>query len=86
MNVGVRELKQRLSEYLERAARGEGIQVTDRGEPKAILGPLPGVSHLEQGLQSGWIAPPELDAPPRRVRRRRALMPTAAALADDRGY
>jgi len=35
MDVGVHELKQHLSEYLERAARGEAIRVTDRGVPKA---------------------------------------------------
>jgi prevent-host-death family protein len=38
MDVGVRTLKQHVSEYLERAARGETIRVTDRGQPKAILG------------------------------------------------
>ncbi len=31
MHMGVRELKQRLSEYLDRAERGEIIRVTDRG-------------------------------------------------------
>ncbi|MBI1944400.1 MAG: type II toxin-antitoxin system prevent-host-death family antitoxin [Deltaproteobacteria bacterium] len=86
MNVGVRELKQRLSEYLERAARGEVIQVTDRGEPKAILGPLPGTSHLEHGVKSGWIAAPVSEAAPRRVRRYQAVVATADALADDRGW
>jgi len=38
----VRELKQKLSEYLDRAERGEVLRVTDRGRPKAVLGPLPG--------------------------------------------
>ena len=41
-DVGVRELKQRLSEYLDRAERGEVLRVTDRGRPKAVLGPLLG--------------------------------------------
>ena len=31
MNVGVRELKAKLSEYLGRAASGEEVVVTDRG-------------------------------------------------------
>jgi prevent-host-death family protein len=56
MDVGVRELKQRLSEYLDRAERGEIIRVTDRGRPKAVLGPLPGRHKLEQGIAEGWIA------------------------------
>ena len=56
MDVGVRELKQRLSEYLDRAERGEIIRVTDRGRPKAVLGPLPGRHKLEQGIAEGWVA------------------------------
>ncbi|MGE3329224.1 MAG: type II toxin-antitoxin system Phd/YefM family antitoxin, partial [Acidimicrobiia bacterium] len=36
MNVGVRELKQGLSEYLDRVAGGEILTVTDRGTPKAL--------------------------------------------------
>ena len=39
--VGVRELRQNLSVYLERIALGETLQVTDRGRPVAILAPLP---------------------------------------------
>lgn len=56
-DVGVRELKQHLSEYLERAERGEVIQVTDRGRPKAILGPLPGRLRVEEGIVEGWLTP-----------------------------
>ena len=37
--VGVRELKNRLSEFLRRVAAGEHITVTDRGRPIAVLGP-----------------------------------------------
>lgn len=37
--VGVRELKNRLSEFLRRAADGERITVTDRGRPVAVLAP-----------------------------------------------
>lgn len=57
MDVGVRDLKQHLSEYLDLAARGETIRVTDRGRPRAILGPLPGSSRREQGIAEGWITP-----------------------------
>ena len=57
MEVGVRELKQRLSEYLDRASKGEIIQVTDRGVPKAVLGPLPGKLRIEEGIAEGWITP-----------------------------
>ncbi len=57
MDVGVRELKQHLSEYLDRARRGEVIRVTDRGVPKAVLGPLPGRLRIEDGIAEGWIRP-----------------------------
>jgi len=39
--VGVRELRQNLSVYLARIAQGETLEVTDRGQPVAILAPLP---------------------------------------------
>jgi prevent-host-death family protein len=39
--VGVRELRQNLSVYLRRVARGERLEVTDRGRPVAVLAPLP---------------------------------------------
>jgi prevent-host-death family protein len=37
MDVGIRELKQRLSEYLDRVSKGEVVRITDRGRPKALL-------------------------------------------------
>ena len=40
-SVGVRELRQRASELLRRVEDGESIQITDRGRPVAVLGPLP---------------------------------------------
>jgi prevent-host-death family protein len=84
MDVGVRELKQRLSEFLDRAERGEIIRVTDRGRPKAVLGPIPGRLRLEEGVQEGWITPGSGQplAPVRRVRSARRI---ADALAEDRG-
>lgn len=44
--VGVRELKNRLSEYLRLVRAGERILVTDRGEVVAELGP-PGIEQSE---------------------------------------
>jgi prevent-host-death family protein len=84
MDVGVRELKAKLSEYLDRAERGEAITVTERGRPKAILAPIPGRDHLEAGISEGWIvgAGPSRLAVTRRYRPRR---PTIEVLAEDRG-
>jgi prevent-host-death family protein len=86
MDVGVRELKQRLSRYLERVARGETIRVTDRGVPKAILAPLPTAPRLKEGISQGWIsAPADPVRPPARVRRVRTSVRIDEALAEDRG-
>jgi len=83
-DVGVRELKQRLSEYLDRAERGELLRVTDRGRPKALLGPLPGRGRVEEGVAEGWITPGSGDGL-RVVRRWKARRRVLDALADDRG-
>ena len=58
MNVGIRELKAHLSEYVRKAAGGELILVTDRGRPVAKLEGLGGASMVEQGIAEGWITPP----------------------------
>ena len=51
--VGVRELKNRLSEYIRQARTGEGILVTDRGEV---------VAELTRPGEDGDVAPPGLRA------------------------
>ena len=84
MDVGVKELKQRLSEYLDRAERGEVIRVTDRGRPKAVLGPLPGRLRLEEGIAEGWVAPGS-GQPLRSVRRVRGVRSVREQLDEDRG-
>jgi prevent-host-death family protein len=83
-DVGVRDLKQNLSEYLRRAERGEVIRVTDRGTPKAILGPLPGRDRIDEGIADGWITPGS-GASLRSVPRAKAEMRTLDVLAEDRG-
>ena len=40
-SVGVRELRQNLSVYLRQVEAGETLEVTERGRPVAVLGPLP---------------------------------------------
>jgi len=85
MEVGIRELKRRLSDYVDQASRGEVIQVTDRGRPKAILAPLPGRGRLEQGIAEGWIRPGDGSPPDFSHRRHRPRRPTADVLAEDRG-
>ena len=83
-DVGVRELKQRLSEYLDRAERGELVRVTDRGRPKALLGPLPGRANVEAGISEGWITP-GLRRGLEPVKRARSSKRVLDSLAEDRG-
>lgn len=85
MDVGVRELKARLSEFLDRAARGEVIRVTERGRPKAVLGPLPGRLRIDEGVAEGWIRLGNGRKPSRTRRRFAADQSVAEMLADDRG-
>jgi antitoxin (DNA-binding transcriptional repressor) of toxin-antitoxin stability system len=68
--VGVRELRQNLSVYLRRIARGETLQVTERGRAVAILAPLPPASTVvEQLVTAGRATAPRGDlrelGPPR---------------------
>lgn len=48
--VGVRELRQNLSVYLRRVAKGEALTVTDHGHAVALLAPLPADDHPLAGL------------------------------------
>lgn len=85
MDIGIRELKARLSELIERAASGETIRVTDRGRPRAILGPLPGAVDLEQGIAEGWLTPGADEPPAVNRRRQRADISITELLTEDRG-
>jgi prevent-host-death family protein len=83
-DVGVRELKQHLSEYLDRAERGELLRVTERGRPKALLGPLPGRARIDGGIAEGWIKPGS-GAALAPIRRFSSSARVLDALAEDRG-
>jgi antitoxin (DNA-binding transcriptional repressor) of toxin-antitoxin stability system len=53
--VGVRELKNRLSEYIRRVRTGESVLVTDRGEVVAEIGP-PGQGTVDASVPPGLAA------------------------------
>jgi prevent-host-death family protein len=59
--IGVRELRQHASRYLALVARGERVEVTDRGRPIAMLVPVRG-SDWEDLVASHRIALPLDDA------------------------
>ena len=53
--VGIRELKNRLSEYLRQVRSGESVLVTDRGEVVAVVSP-PGQSVADSSVPPGLRA------------------------------
>ncbi len=63
MDVGIRELEQHLSEYLDRAERGEIIRITDRGRPKVMLTRVMDDAPLRRGIEEGWIREPVRGGP-----------------------
>jgi prevent-host-death family protein len=87
MDVGVRELKAHLSEYLDRAEAGEVITVTDRGKPVAVLAPLPPrVVDLDQAIAEGWVkAPAKRAGLGKAPTPRRSALRVLDVLAEDRG-
>ncbi|HJR58282.1 MAG TPA: type II toxin-antitoxin system prevent-host-death family antitoxin [Vicinamibacterales bacterium] len=57
--VGVRELRQNLSVYLDRVKKGEALTVTEHGAAVAILRPLPVISGvLGRLVAEGRATPP----------------------------
>jgi len=58
VEVGVRDLKNNLSRYLDRVQRGEEVIVTDRGRPVARLSALDSsVDHLSDLIAAGVVRP-----------------------------
>ncbi|MDQ4130868.1 MAG: type II toxin-antitoxin system prevent-host-death family antitoxin [Actinomycetota bacterium] len=86
--VTVRELRQNLSVYLERALAGETFSVTRRGEPVAVLAPLPGRgSALDRLVAEGRVIPPKgrrLPTPLEPQAGERALSETLEELREER--
>jgi prevent-host-death family protein len=83
MDVAVRELKAKLSSYLQRAAAGELITVTDRGRPVAVLGPPIGIVDLEAAAEAGWLTKARRSGL-RPVRRHAPLRSVEQVLDEDR--
>jgi prevent-host-death family protein len=83
--VGVRELRQNLSVYLDRVRAGERLEVTDRGLPVAALIPLPApATALERLVATGRIRPPDADLLELRPPKGRPTTAGSDALAEQR--
>ena len=63
-SVGLKVLKNKLSEYVRLAAAGETVLVTDRERVVAEIGPprgrrnLPDDELMARGVREGWLTPP----------------------------
>ena len=59
--VGLKTLKNKLSEYVRLAAAGETVVITDRGRTVAEIVPPQGRPELtpfqERGVREGWLRP-----------------------------
>jgi antitoxin (DNA-binding transcriptional repressor) of toxin-antitoxin stability system len=68
--VNVRDLRQNLSVHLRLVKAGRTLRVLERGQPVALLTPLPGnAGALERLVSAGRAVPPRLslaDLPPAR--------------------
>src|SRR4029453_3558538 len=94
--VGVRELKNRLSEYIRHVRAGESVLVTDRGEvvaeltppgPGATAGDLPRVllGRAGRGLAPGGPPGAAPSLSPALPRKRNRKVTAAQLLEDERG-
>ena len=94
--VGVRELKNRLSEYIRQVRLGEGVLVTDRGHVVAELTP-PGRGATDASIPAGLLdlarrnlvaigaTPPDHGLYPPLPRSRRRTRAAAQLLQEERG-
>ena len=87
-SVGIKTLKNRLSEYVRAAAAGETVLVTDRGQVVAELVPprvradaSPAERVLGDLLRLGLLAPATV-SPRSRLPRRKPVMKVAELLRD----
>ena len=93
--VGLKTLKNKLSEYVRLVANGETVLVTDRDRVVAELSPpragrseVLADAMLAEAMRRGWVTPPALvgtTAPPRKpIMAFRALMEDLQHDRDDR--
>lgn len=66
VEVGVRAFRESLSSWLDRASAGEEIVITERGRPKAVLGPAGAEALLDRLAREGRL---------RRAKRPRGPLP-----------
>ena len=83
MEVGIRELRDHLSRYLERVQRGEEVVVTDHGRAIARVLPMSGERTIDRLIAQGLVTPAKQ---PKRKRPRplRTAGPVSDLVAEQR--
>ena len=85
VEVGVRDLKNNLSRYLERVRSGDEVIVTDRGKPVARMTPLdPATDRLAELIAAGVVRPPKTSVRSRPARRIRSKGSVSDLVAEQR--
>ena len=85
VEVGVRELKNNLSRYLDRVREGAEVIVTDRGRPVARLSPIgQAADRLAELVAAGVVRPPKRTARARPARRITPRGPVSELVAEQR--
>jgi prevent-host-death family protein len=83
--VGIRELKNSLSRYIERVRAGDEVIITDRGRPVARLLALDAASdRLAELVKAGVVRPPTSPHRHRPTRRIKSKGPVSDLVAEQR--
>jgi prevent-host-death family protein len=78
MDVGIRDLRDNLSRYIDRVRGGDELVITDRGSAVARLVPLEGGRALDRLIAEGVVTP----AAKRRRSRPETRVPARGGVSD----
>jgi len=84
MDVGIRELRGSLSEYLARVRAGDELVVTDRGRAFARIIPINGGRALDRAIADGLVTPSSSATRTRPTERIRSRGSVSGLVADQR--
>ncbi|MGH9051939.1 MAG: type II toxin-antitoxin system Phd/YefM family antitoxin [Acidimicrobiia bacterium] len=84
MEVGIRELRDQLSSYLNKVRRGEELVVTDRGRAVARVIPLVQERSIDRLVAEGLVTPAKQPRRSRPLRRIETEGPVSDLVAEQR--
>jgi prevent-host-death family protein len=84
MDVGIRDLRDNLSRYIDRVRGGDELVITDRGSAVARLVPVEGGRKLDRLIAEGVITPAAKRRRTRPVRRVRTRGSVSDLVAEQR--